>query len=94
MIGDRRPNFKFEHRDTHIFLCISKFCPGVYDDSGLPLTDLERGVLRLRSEDKVQETVSETVRLIESNEVNQRAGRADALSSFLETARSAIDLFT
>eukprot|EP00903_Cladosiphon_okamuranus_P014233 g13222.t1 len=45
---------------------IPEFAPGVYDNSYLPLTDLERHILELRSKDRNQEIVGETGTLIKS----------------------------
>lgn len=46
-----------------------QFSPGVYDNSDLPLTDLERQILELRSRDRHEEIVGETGTLIKSPEV-------------------------
>ncbi|CAM9483080.1 unnamed protein product [Ectocarpus sp. 4 AP-2014] len=45
---------------------IPQFAPGVYDNSDLQLTDLERQMLDLRSKDTYEETVKEAVKLINS----------------------------
>ncbi|CAN0480435.1 unnamed protein product, partial [Ectocarpus sp. 12 AP-2014] len=45
---------------------IPQFAPGVYDNSDLQLTDLERQILDLRSKDAYEETVKEAVKLINS----------------------------
>ncbi|CAM9304294.1 unnamed protein product, partial [Hapterophycus canaliculatus] len=45
---------------------IPEFAPGVYDNSDLELTDLERQILELRSKDKAVEVVGETGKLIKA----------------------------
>ncbi|CAM9111833.1 unnamed protein product, partial [Laminaria digitata] len=45
-----------------------EFAPGVYDNSALQLTDLEREVLELRSQDREQEMVEQTAKLVEPSE--------------------------
>eukprot|EP00752_Nemacystus_decipiens_P005082 g4612.t2 len=47
---------------------IPEFAPGVYDNSDLALTDLERQILELRSQDRDEEIVGETGELIKSPE--------------------------
>lgn len=48
---------------------LEQFSPGVYENSDLPLTDLERQILELRSKDRDEEIVGETGTLIKSPEV-------------------------
>lgn len=52
-----------------IFQFSEQFAPGVYDNSDLPLTDLERHILELRSKDRNEEIVGETGTLIKSPDV-------------------------
>ena len=47
-----------------------QFAPGVYDNSALQLTDLEREVLELRSQDREQEMVEQAAELVEPPEVS------------------------
>ena len=48
-----------------------QFAPGVYDNSALQLTDLEREVLELRSQDREQEMVEQAAKLVEPSEVSR-----------------------
>lgn len=55
------------------FQLSEQFAPGVYDNSDLPLTDLERQILELRSKDRNEEVVGETGTLIKSLDVGSVA---------------------
>lgn len=46
-----------------------QFAPGVYDNSALTLTDLEKEVLAIRSKDKPEETIGDAAKLIGTTEV-------------------------
>ena len=73
------PNFMRECRVNLVPLCprltrasdSGQFAPGVYDNSGLQLTDLEREVLELRSQDRYQEMVHEAAKLVEPADVSR-----------------------
>lgn len=47
-----------------------QFAPEVYDNSDLPLTDLEKEILELRSKDRGEEKVGEAAKLVEHSDVS------------------------
>lgn len=49
---------------------VPDFFPGVYDNSDLPLTDLEKEILELRSEDRSEERVGDAAKVVEAPDVS------------------------
>lgn len=50
------------------FQCV-QFAPGIYDNSELVLTELEKEVLEIRAKDKEEKTVGDTAEVIQTPSV-------------------------